>query len=144
MILIAVAYQKALGEKNMEESTETRLRDYSRKYTEQSHFQTRLVSDLSLDEWRSTVTLPIDLTLSGLRNVEPLHSSDSPQWKTVNLRFSNFDRSVGKNQDDDTSTIVLLKGLYLNKTYSSSTSFVRSVRARSARIISFFFHVSIT
>ena len=85
----------------------------------------------------STVTLPIDLTLSGLRNVKPVYYSDSPQWTTINLHFSNFDRSIRKNQDDDTSTMVLLKGLYLNKSKnnknkSSGSTFVQSDSYRDA------------
>ena len=64
MILIAVAYQKALGEKNMENSTETRLRDYTRKYTEQSQFQARLLSDLSRDKWYVFLFPTFERTLS--------------------------------------------------------------------------------
>ena len=67
MILIAVAYQKALGEKNMENSTETRLRDYTRKYTEQSQFQARLLSDLSRDKWYVFLFPTFERTLSDVR-----------------------------------------------------------------------------
>ena len=69
--------------------------------------------------------------------MKPVYYSDSPQWTTINLHFSNFDRSIRKNQDDDTSTMVLLKGLYLNKSKnsnnkSSGSTFVQSDSYRDA------------
>ena len=120
-----MSYQKARGEMNVEDSSRRRLREYSRTYTEQFQFRTRLSSartdmlrdTVSKKKWDSTVVLRWDL-LKRLRLLKSSYYSDSPRWPTAYLNFS----TLHNEQDENNLPKVLLKGLYISSLSSSSSS----------------------
>lgn len=109
----------------MEDSSRRRLREYSRTYTEQFQFRTRLSSartdmlrdTVSKKKWDSTVVLRWDL-LKRLRLLKSSYYSDSPRWPTAYLNFS----TLHNEQDENNLPKVLLKGLYISSLSSSSSS----------------------